>query len=170
MRVAATGGNSATNAGMSADIRPVRRGDLPALIEMCAEHAAYERAAFDPVGKAGRLAAALFSSPPRVYAWIAWGADRAVGYATASREFSTWSARDHLHLDCLFLRSAERGCGIGAMLLRTVVATARAQNLCELQWQTPDWNESAIGFYRRFGARAKSKLRFTLALNAGEAV
>jgi len=167
MRVAATGGNSATNAGMSADIRPVRRGDLLALIEMCAEHAVYERAAFDPAGKVRQLATALFSSSPRVHAWIAWDADRAVGYATASREFSTWSACDHLHLDCLFLRSAERGRGIGAMLLRTVVAAARAQNLHELQWQTPDWNEMAIRFYRRFGARAKSKLRFTLSLDAG---
>lgn len=167
MRVAETGSNSATNAGMSADIRSARPEDLPALVEMCAEHAAYEQAAFDPVGKAGGLATALFSSPPRVYAWIARDADRAIGYATASREFSTWSACDHLHLDCLFLRSSERGRGIGAMLLRTVVAAARAQRIHELQWQTPDWNEAAIAFYRRFGADGKAKMRFTLPLDAG---
>ncbi|HEX7916616.1 GNAT family N-acetyltransferase [Rudaea sp.] len=167
MRVAEAGGDSMAKASASADIRPLRPEDLPALIEMCAEHAAYERATFDPVGKVSRLAAALFSSVPRAHAWIAWDADRAIGYATASREFSTWSACDHLHLDCLFLRSSERGRGIGAMLLRTVVAAARAQDLCELQWQTPDWNAPAIAFYRRFGAAGKAKMRFTLSLDAG---
>lgn len=151
---------------VSPQIRPIRFDDLPALIELCAEHAAYEQAAFDPIGKAPRLAAALFSSPPRLHAWIACDADHAVGYATASRKFATWAARDYWHLDCLFLREAARGRGLGARLLHAVIAAARAQDIDELQWQTPDWNAPAIAFYRRFGARGSAKMRFTLPLDA----
>jgi GNAT superfamily N-acetyltransferase len=152
------------NVPASIRIEAVGPSDLAILVNLCAEHAHYERAAFDPAGKAELLVAALFSNPARLRAWIAWNGDQALGYASASREFSTWSARNYLHLDCLFLREAARGRGIGTALLRTAIGAASAEGLCELQWQTPDWNEPAIRFYRRLGADAKAKLRFTLAL------
>ena len=155
---------AAANASASVRIAAVRSSDLALLVDLCAEHARYERAEFDPAGKAELLDAALFSNPARLCAWIAWSGDRALGYATASREFSTWSARDYLHLDCLFLHEEARGHGIGTALLRAAIGAAQAQGLRELQWQTPDWNEQAIRFYRRLGACAKAKMRFTLAL------
>jgi RimJ/RimL family protein N-acetyltransferase len=43
-----------------------------------------------------------------------------------------------------------------------VTAEARALGLTEVQWQTPSWNEGAIRFYDRLGARARAKTRFTL--------
>jgi GNAT superfamily N-acetyltransferase len=70
-----------------------------------------------------------------------------------------------MHLDCLFVREPARGRGVGAALLHAVFAIATAQEIAELQWQTPDWNEPAIRFYRRLGAQGKAKLRFTLQLN-----
>ncbi len=152
----------ASSAFAAACIRPVRAGDLAVLVELCAEHAAFEKAEFDPAGKAEALGTALFSPCARLHAWIAWDGDCALGYAAASGEFSTWAAREYLHLDCLFLRASARGCGVGAALLQAVVALAQARGIEELQWQTPDWNAAAIRFYRRLGARAKTKMRFAL--------
>lgn len=165
MRVTTAGLAPAEEASAAVCVRAVRHADLPILIDLCAEHAAYECAAFDPSGKAGPLGEALFADSARLHAWIAWDGDHACGYASASREFSTWAARDHLHLDCLFLREPARGRGIGAALLQAVVAQATAQGLREMQWQTPDWNKPAIRFYRRLGARDQAKARFTLALD-----
>ncbi len=51
-------------------IRAVSRHDLEALIELCAEHAAYEGARYEPEGKASALARALFADPPRLHAWV----------------------------------------------------------------------------------------------------
>ena len=123
---------------------------------------------FEACGKTELLDVALFSNPARLYAWIAWTGDRALGYATASREFSTWAAREYLHLDCLFLRASVRGYGVGAALLHTAVAAAVGLGMEAMEWQTPDWNEAAIKFYRRLGAQEKAKMRFSLALEKNQ--
>lgn len=67
-------------------------------------------------------------------------------------------------MDCLFLAADHRGGGLGALLVEAVVAEARRLGLEEVQWQTPAWNEGAVRFYHRLGARAREKLRFSLAV------
>ncbi|HYF62799.1 MAG TPA: GNAT family N-acetyltransferase [Herpetosiphonaceae bacterium] len=137
--------------------------DINSLIDLCAEHAAYERAPYDPRGKGERLMRALFAAEPRLHAWVAEQGGRLVGYATASREFSTWDAAPFLHMDCLYLREAVRGAGAGKLLVREIARLARALGCANVQWQTPDWNERAHSFYRRLGAEGKPKVRFCLA-------
>src|ERR1700730_7122447 len=51
-------------------IRAASPSDIEALIELCAEHAAYEGASYDPRDKGERLSSALFSASPRLYAWV----------------------------------------------------------------------------------------------------
>ncbi|MFJ8477696.1 GNAT family N-acetyltransferase [Kitasatospora sp. NPDC094011] len=146
-------------------IRPATAADLPAIARLCADHAAFERAAPVPADLAARLAPALFSARPRAWCLVV---DRdgepgeLIGYATYSREFSTWQATDHVHLDCLFVTEAHRGEGWGRALLDAVRDAATALGATQLQWQTPDWNTDAIRFYHRAGARARSKVRFSL--------
>jgi GNAT superfamily N-acetyltransferase len=140
--------------------------DVDALVVLCAEHARYERAVYDPDGKAAPLERALSEAPPRLTAWVAEAGGTAIGYVTATSEFSTWSARDFLHMDCLFVREGYRGMGVGAALMAALVSFARERGYAEVQWQTPDWNTEAERFYRREGALAQAKLRFSLALVA----
>jgi GNAT superfamily N-acetyltransferase len=146
-------------------VRRVSRRDLAALVVMCGEHAQYERAPHAPAGMAERLARALFATPPRLHAWVAEASGELLGYATATVEFSTWQARDFLHMDCLFVREGRRGDGIGVSLLAAVIVAARCAGCAEIQWQTPDWNTDAARFYRRAGAIEKPKRRFSLQLD-----
>lgn len=143
-------------------VRRVRRGDLGALVAMCGEHARYEKSPYAPAGKAEALSRALFPVSPRVHAWVAEAAGELIGYATATLEFSTWQAREFLHMDCLFVRAGQRGGGVGAALLGAVGDFARDAECVEIQWQTPDWNVDAARFYCRFGAVEKAKRRFFL--------
>jgi GNAT superfamily N-acetyltransferase len=143
-------------------IRQALPADAEALVDLCREHAEFERSDYEVDGKASRLSAALFSSAPRLYAWVAVVSRNPIGYATASREYSTWGAREYLHMDCLFVRAQHRGAGVGAALLDSVVQFARAYGLNEVQWQTPDWNVDASRFYRRLGGVGQPKLRFVL--------
>lgn len=145
-------------------VRPVGAGDLDEMAKLCDEHARYEGAAFDPDGVVDRLREALWSRPVRLHAWVAMLDDGLVGYATATTEFSTWAAREYLHMDCLFVRETWRGAGVGAALLAAVVAHARKCRCAEIQWQTPEWNEGAASFYRRAGAQERSRRRFFLAV------
>lgn len=146
-------------------LRPVRRGDVDALAALCVEHAAYERCHLsNDDGRARRLHRALFQPSPRLWAWVVVRDGELVGFASASLEYSTWQARDYLHLDCLYLRSDLRGQGWGSRLLEHVVEQARRLDCGEVQWQTPPWNEKAIAFYEAKGATGRPKLRFTQTL------
>lgn len=144
-------------------IRPARGADLEALVALCSEHARYERAKFDGAGLGERLERILFSAEPRLRVWVVEDEGRIRGYASVTEDVSTWSGRGYLHLDCLYLEETLRGRGVGRRLMGTVFAAARAAGLGEVQWQTPDWNTSAIRFYESCGAHGVPKMRFSAA-------
>lgn len=145
-------------------IRDICEDDIDALISLCREHALYERSTYEEDGKAARLKRALFASEPRLRSWVAEAGGELIGYATATIDFSTWSAQTFLHMDCLFVRDGWRNAGVGLALLDRVVEHAREVKTSEIQWQTPDWNGDASRFYRRCGATEIPKRRFYLRL------
>jgi GNAT superfamily N-acetyltransferase len=95
---------------------------------------------------------------------VAHSGHELLGYAAYSLEFATWTGREYVHLDCLFVRDTNRGNGIGQALLARVTQAATELGAREIQWQTPDWNAEAIRFYQRAGATGRHKVRFTLQL------
>lgn len=147
---------------MSTVIRRASGQDAPRLAELAAEHADYERTRARP--DASALAAALGALPTRLSVWLAEEGGSTVGYAAVTEDFSTWRARSFLYLDCLFVRTAHRGRGIGADLFRHVLVHARERGIATLEWQTPSWNEDAIRFYERMGGAHSLKERFSLDL------
>ena len=55
---------------------------------------------------------------------------------------------------------AARGKGLGKEVMVHIWTFAKAENCINIQWQTPDFNEQAIGFYKKLGAVSKTKERF----------
>ncbi|UUC47359.1 GNAT family N-acetyltransferase [Flavobacterium cerinum] len=53
---------------------------------------------------------------------------------------------------------------MGKALLEKVKTIGEAADCINMQWQTPDFNENAIRFYKRIGGIGKNKVRFTLPL------
>lgn len=149
-------------------IRSARPEDLSELIRLCAAHAAYEQASYDRAGKAERLGALLFTTPPRLFCVVAENAGELIGYATWSQEVSTWDAWLYAHMDCLYLDLAGRGSGIGRRLVAQVAREAFAAGCRLVQWQTPTFNTRAMRFYARLGATRKEKVRFFLGAQAME--
>lgn len=143
-------------------IRQIEAADLEQLVGLCAEHAAFESAEYEPDGKIEKLRVAFDRTYPMLCGWVAECTGGLVGYATATIDFSTWSAEAFMHLDCLYVREPHRGHGVGRRLMQAALAEARRRNIREMQWQTPDWNTDADRFYRRLGAVARPKLRYGL--------
>ncbi|MBO1337815.1 GNAT family N-acetyltransferase [Streptomyces sp. VRA16 Mangrove soil] len=156
---------------MTATVRHARPADLPRVVRLIAEHAAFERADPPAPDLAQRLDALLFGTPePRLRCLVAESAEHGiVGYASCEPALSTWQGRAYLHMDCLYLSADARGGGIGRLLVAAVAAEARALGLDEIQWQTPTWNKDAARFYDRLGAHAKEKLRYSLAAEVSPA-
>ena len=149
-------------------VRPLERNDLSQLVELCEEHAHYERSPWVQRERQAGLTS-LFFGEQRAHCWVINGTNELAGFASAALQLSTWDAGHYLYLDCLFLREAYRGRGLGVQLMSQVIQAAETLGALHLQWQTPSWNESALRFYQRLGAHSVDKKRFTLALpNAGD--
>lgn len=149
-------------------VRAARPEDLRALVRLCAAHAAYERAGYDPSGKADGLGTLLFGRPPRLFCVVAEHGRDLIGYATWSQEISTWDACLYAHMDCLYLDPEARGRGIGRRLVTHVAREALGTGCRLMQWQTPTFNTRAMRFYARLGATRKEKVRFFLDSRAME--
>lgn len=136
---------------------------VAALLPLIKAHALFERSAATCTEES--LRSALAEPGAVLFAWLALDeGGRAIGYATATRDFSTWSGKPFLHLDCLYLTETARGAGVGSLLLDTVKLFANRQGLDEVQWQTPDWNVAAERFYLKQGACVTTKQRFRIAV------
>jgi ribosomal protein S18 acetylase RimI-like enzyme len=147
---------------MDYKIRTATPNDLIEIIQLCIEHAAYEKANYEPSGKTEKLRKMLFCEEPQLHCLIVEINSEIVGYATFSNECSTWNADYYTHMDCLFLREQFRGFGIGEALINEIITQSKLKNTHHIEWQTPTFNERAIKFYNRIGAISKEKLRFTL--------
>lgn len=133
--------------------------DVASIVALCAAHAAYEQAHYDPAGKTEALTSCMFDQEHVKCLVVEVGED-IVGYASFMTQFSTWDASPYLYLDCLYLKSTVRNLGIGKRLMQKIMDYARAQGHGVIQWQTPDFNTRAIRFYERLGAKPKHKVRF----------
>ena len=120
------------------------------------------KADFEEIGHAQRLADVMIEPNSRVTSYLAFQGGNTVGFLALSREFSTWRARDYLHIDCLYVTEEMRGQGIGHRLIAAAIAQALEDGIIEIQWQTPKWNVDAIRFYHALGAIEKEKSRFIL--------
>ncbi|HAA13894.1 MAG TPA: N-acetyltransferase [Cytophagales bacterium] len=143
-------------------IRPYQEQDIDQLIELCATHAAYEQSDYSEEGKREALQETLVSPQAELRCLVVAVGPELVGYATFVRQYSTWDAAYYLYMDCLFLKEAWRGYGIGKKLLDRIKQIATEEGYFQVQWQTPVTNSQAIKFYKREGAMAKDKVRFFL--------
>ncbi len=143
-------------------IRPAQPDDMPAIIQLCREHAEFEQATYVDTGQADRLSGALFSQHPLLFCLVVDSSEGLVGYATYMRQYATWDAGHYMYMDCLFLRPSARNMGLGQQLMERITTEAWAQGCINVQWQTPNFNTRAIRFYERLGAIAKPKQRFFL--------
>jgi GNAT superfamily N-acetyltransferase len=127
--------------------------DVPLIFELIGELADYERLRPKMIGNINDLHRHLFGEPRFAEALIAEWDGAAAGFALYFFNYSTFLCRPGLYLEDLFVRPPHRGRGIGLALLAALEQRARELGCGRLEWSVLNWNESAIEFYRRFGAR-----------------
>jgi GNAT superfamily N-acetyltransferase len=133
-------------------IRDARPEDVPAIVKLVHELADYERAADQCHLTEEQLRATLFAPAPALYGYVAELDGEVVGFALWFLNFSTWRGVHGIYLEDLYVRPEHRGHGFGRRLLARLAAECVARGYARLEWAVLDWNEPAIGFYRRIGA------------------
>jgi GNAT superfamily N-acetyltransferase len=139
-------------------IRVARPSDVPLLLELFRELAEYERLEHELRATAEGLSEALFGSRPAAEVLLAErpadsGGPQVLGYALFFPTFSSFLASSGVWLEDLFVRPSDRGAGVGKALIAAVAARVRERGGERLEWAALDWNELALGFYRRLGAQ-----------------
>lgn len=134
-------------------IRPARPGDLEALTALIHELAAYERAPDQVALNRDDLARALFGEEPKVFAHVAERQGRVEAMVVWFLTYSTWTGRHGIWVEDLIVTEPARGQGLGRALLEELARVAHAAGYSRMEWSVLNWNEPAIGFYRRLGAR-----------------
>ena len=134
-------------------IRPATRADVPIILELIRDLATYERAPSEVTVTEEQLVQVLFGQKPVAEVLLAFEGNTSVGFAVFFHNFSTWLGRPGLYLEDLFVRPEHRGKGYGRALLVDLAKIARDRACGRMEWAVLDWNDPAIEFYKKLGAR-----------------
>jgi len=131
--------------------------DVPAIVRLVHDLAAYERATESCLLSEAQLEAALFGPRPALFGHVAVVERAVVGCALWFLNFSTWRGAHGIYLEDLYVEPAQRGQGLGRALLCELAQECTRKGYERLEWAVLDWNEPAINFYRALGAQAQEE-------------
>ncbi len=133
-------------------LRPAQPDDVPAIVGLIRELAAFEHLTHLCQVTPESLAPHLFGDKPVVECIVGEVAGEVVAFALFFTNFSTFLARPGLYLEDLYVQPAQRGTGLGRALLEHLGWLAVERGCGRFEWSVLDWNERAIHFYEGMGA------------------
>jgi GNAT superfamily N-acetyltransferase len=138
-------------------LRKGRKSDLPRVLQLVRELAAYELAPGEVEVNLSQMEAWGFGNH-KIYGFfvVEDASGKIPGMALYYYKYSTWKGKC-LFIEDIIVTEKERGKGYGKMLLDAVIAMGRKEKVKRIEWQVLDWNKDAIRFYRRYGTEISSE-------------
>ena len=133
-------------------LRPAAPADLPAIVGLIHELAAFEHLSHLVEVTPQSLAPHLFGPRPAAEAVVAQVDGAVVAFALFFTNFSTFLGKPGLYLEDLYVQPAMRGRGLGRALLQHLAMLAVRRGCGRFEWSVLDWNRNAIDFYEKMGA------------------
>jgi len=93
-----------------------------------------------------------FSENPLFHTFVADENGVIIGIALYYYRFSTWKGKT-IHLEDLIVNKKYRGTGAGLALYTEIIQQGKKDNVKRIEWNVLDWNELAIQFYQKSGAK-----------------
>ncbi len=136
-----------------ATLRAATPADVPAIVGLIHELAAFEKLAHLCLVTPQILEPQLFGPQPAAQAVVAQVGGMVVGFALFFTNFSTFLGKPGLYLEDLYVQPAHRGAGIGRALLMHLAALAVERGCGRFEWSVLDWNVNAVALYEKMGAK-----------------
>ncbi len=135
---------------MPIQVRQATEYDIPAVLGLIKELAAYERAADEVEVTEEVLLQDGFGEHPLFHLLVAeeTNEEAIAGIAFYYFAYSTWKGKI-LYLDDLIVSHDQRRKGIGEQLMAALAKEAKKANARQMRWHVLDWNEPAIRFYEK---------------------
>jgi hypothetical protein len=137
---------------MEIRIEKAAKKDVPTIVEMIRELAAFENLTDFCEVTEEKLLAAMFGANACVQGLVAFADETPVGYALFFPNFASFRGQQGIYLEDLYVKTEFRGGGIGLQMLKRVAQIAKERGCVRIDWQVLDWNSKAIDFYRKLGA------------------
>jgi GNAT superfamily N-acetyltransferase len=134
-------------------IRAATEADVGLLFDLIRELAAYEKLGDEVAGDAEVLRRSLFEEKAAEALLLETSDGEAVGYAIFFTTFSTFECRSGIWLEDVYVRPEHRRGGIGRAVMEHLAQLAQERDQVRLEWVALDWNEPALNFYAKLGAR-----------------
>ena len=132
-------------------IRKGQKEDMPAVLELIKELAAFEKEPDAVVVTVDDLVRDGFGDKPLFMTFVAEQDNEIIGMALFYYRYSTWKGKT-IHLEDLIVKESKRGTGAGSALYRQVIKFAKREGVRRVEWVVLNWNKHAIEFYERSGA------------------
>lgn len=144
---------------MNVTVREAHITDLPDILRLVHALAEYEKEPDAVEAEESDFAAVMFpeSGNPNTYGLVAEVDGAIIGIAIWFHSFSTWTGKNGIWLEDLFVDPDYRGSGAGKALLGRLAGICRERGYTRLEWCVLKWNEPSIGFYRSLGAQAQDE-------------
>lgn len=146
----------------SVRVRAARPADGDAILRLERELADFERLEGPSDAEGRRLLSWIFDEK-RFDALVAELGGKIVGIAIYFFFPTSFRARLGLYLEDIVVAREARGEGVGGALMAELARIAESRDCGRMEWAVLDWNERALDFYRRLGARQHREwLRYSL--------
>lgn len=133
-------------------IREAVAADMSQVLRLIQELAAFEKENNAVEVGVEDLLRDGFGEKKRFHCFVGESDGNIVGIALVFERYSTWKG-PVIHLEDLIVSEKMRGSGLGTALLTEVVKYGRRLGVKRISWEVLDWNEPAIAFYEKKGAR-----------------
>ncbi len=133
-------------------IREAQAADMAQVLKLIKELASFEKEADAVEVNEKDLINDGFGDEKLFQCFVAENDDVIVGMALVYPRYSTWKG-PVIHLEDLIVTETMRGTGLGSALLTAVVKYGKSLGVKRISWEVIDWNEPAIAFYEKKGAR-----------------
>jgi len=137
---------------MKYGIRKARTEDMGQVLQLIQELADFEKEGHEVEVTEQDLIADGFGSKKLFDCFVAETEGVVKGMALVYPRYSTWKGLV-IHLEDLIVTEEMRGSGLGTALLTEVVKYGSQLGVKRISWEVIDWNEPAINFYEKKGAK-----------------
>ncbi len=137
---------------MNIEIKKAVETDVPAIVELLREFAAFENLSASCQITVEKLRTAMSAEHAFVEALIVRADETPVGYAVFYPHFSSFRGQTGFYLEDIYLKKEFRGAGTGEKMLQTIAALGKARGYTRIDFQVLEWNTPAVDFYKKLGA------------------
>lgn len=133
-------------------IRVAQKEDMGQVLQLIKALAAFEKEPHEVEVSVEELQQDGFGEYPAFHCFVAEVEGKIEGMALVYPRYSTWKGRT-VHLEDLIVSENMRGTGIGSALFSEVIQYGHKKGVKRIEWNVLDWNEPAIVFYEKNGAK-----------------